>query len=112
LTGSFHRSNPLGAGRFDSGRGPAGVATDADTMTDDTDDTTETNHNLNESADKIRLKAQIKRGSGTRDQDTHDIKVRGETPEKAAANMSDALVELEARDVFDRAREIGNEEDA
>jgi len=73
--------------------------------------TTEANHNLNESADKIRLKTQVKRGSGTRDQDTHDIKVRGETPEAAAENLSDALAELEARDVFNRAREVGNDDE-
>jgi len=71
----------------------------------------DTNHNLNESADKIRLKTQVKRGSGTRDQDTHDIKVRGETPEEAAENMSKALAELEDRDVFERARQLGNGED-
>jgi hypothetical protein len=73
--------------------------------------TAETNHNINESHDKIRLKTQVKRGEGTRDQDTHDIKVRGETPEEAAEHLSDALAELEARDVFDRAREVGNDDD-
>lgn len=73
-----------------------------------TDDDTETNHNLNESADKIRLKTQLKRGTGTRDQDTHDIKARGETPEEAAENLSEALAELEDRDVFERARAIEN----
>jgi len=72
----------------------------------DTDDDAETNHNLNESADKIRLKTQLKRGDGTRDQDTHDLKVRGETPEEAAENLSEVIAELEERDVFDRARNI------
>ena len=81
-------------------------------MTDDTDTATdETNHNLNESADKIRLKTQIKRGEGTRDQDTHDLKVRGETPEEAAENLSETLAELEDRDVFARARSIQPEAD-
>jgi len=83
---------------------------DDDTRGDDAP-TTETNHNINESHDKIRLKTQVKRGSGTRDQDTHDIKVRGETPAEAAENLSDALAELEARDVFDRTREVGNDDD-
>jgi len=73
--------------------------------------TTETNHNINERHDKIRLKTQVKRGSGTRDQDTHDIKVRGETPAEAAENLSDALAELEALDVFNRAREVGNDDE-
>lgn len=80
-------------------------------MSDDNtaDDATETNHNLNESADKIRLKTQIKRGSGTRDEDRHDLKARGETPEEAAENLSETIAELEERDVFERARSIGNE---
>jgi len=37
---------------------------------DDADDA-DTNHNLNESADKIRLSVKLKRGTGTRDQDAH-----------------------------------------
>lgn len=71
-------------------------------MTDET-------KNLNESLDKIRLKTQLKRGTGTRDQDTHDIKARGESPEEAAENLSEALAELEERNVFERAREVGGE---
>lgn len=78
-------------------------------MTSENNGTTETHKNLNESADKIRLKTQVKRGSGTRDQDTHDIKVRGETPAEAAENLSAVLAELEDRDVFARARQVGNE---
>lgn len=80
-------------------------------MTDDndnTDDGTETNHNLNESADKIRLETDVTRGTGTRDQEKHKLKARGESPEEAAENLSDALAELEDRDVFRRAREVGN----
>jgi hypothetical protein len=79
-------------------------------MTDADDGTTETQRNLNESHDKVRLKTQVKRGSGTRDQDTHDIKVRGETAEDAAQKLSDALSELEARDVFGRTRQLGEDE--
>lgn len=80
-------------------------------MTTETDDdTAETNHNLNESHDKVRLKTQIKRGEGTRDQDTHDLKVRGETPEDAAEALSELLAELEARFVFERTRAVGNPE--
>lgn len=66
-------------------------------------------HNVNESNEKVRLKTQVKRGSGTRDQDTHDLKVRAETPEEAAEMLSDVLAELEDRDVFKRAREVGDE---
>jgi len=73
-------------------------------MTDDT------NHNLNESADKIRLSIDLTRGTGTRDQEKHKLKARGETPEEAAENLSDALAELEDRDVFERARNVGDSE--
>jgi len=69
-----------------------------------------TQHNVNESHDKIRLQTDISRGEGTRDQEKHKLKVRGETPEQAAENLSDALAELEDRDVFQRAREVGNDE--
>jgi hypothetical protein len=82
---------------------------DDDTRGDDAP-TAEMNHNVNESYDKVRLKTQVKRGGGTRDQDTHDIKVRGETPEAAAENLSEALAELEARDVFKRTREMGDDD--
>jgi len=71
-------------------------------MTDDT------NHNLNESADKLRLSIDVTRGTGTRDQEKHKLKARGETPEEAAENLSDALAELEDRDVFERARNVGD----
>ena len=72
-------------------------------MTDDTQ------HNVNESHDKIRLETDLTRGTGTRDQEKHKLKARGETPEEAAENLSEALAELEERDVFDRAREVQNE---
>jgi len=70
----------------------------------------DTRHNLNESADKIRLETDLTRGEGTREQEKHKLKVRGETPEAAAEALSDALSELEARDVFARARQVGNDE--
>lgn len=67
-------------------------------MTDDTQ------HNVKESHDKIRLETDIMRGTGTRDQEKHKIKARGETPVKAAEDLSEALQKLENRDVFERAR--------
>lgn len=69
-------------------------------------------HNINESHDKIRLSIDITRGTGTRDQEKHKLKARGETPAKAARNLSEALEELEGRDVFDRVRAVGNEDDS
>jgi hypothetical protein len=69
-----------------------------------------TNKNLNESVDKIRLQTDISRGDGTRDQEKHKLKVRGETPEQAAEKLSEALEELEDRDVFKRARFLGGAE--
>jgi len=66
----------------------------------------DTNHNLNESADKIRLETDVTRGTGTRDQEKHKLKARGETPEEAAENLSKALEELEEKDVFKRARRL------
>ena len=79
-------------------------------MTDDDSGTTVTNRNLNESADKIRLKTQLKRGTGTRDQDTHDIKVRGETPKEAAENLERVISELKQRAVFAKTRQVGSDE--
>jgi len=67
-------------------------------------------HTVNESHDKIRLETDVTRGEGTRDQEKHKLKVRGETPEQAAEALSDALEELEDRDVFERARQLGNGE--
>jgi hypothetical protein len=74
--------------------------------TDDTDH----RHNVNESHDKIRLETDVTRGTGTRDQEKHKLKARGETPEAAAENLSEALRELENRDVFERARDLGDGE--
>lgn len=72
--------------------------------------TDETRHNVNESHDKIRLETDITRGTGTRDQEKHKLKARGETPTEAAENLSMALRALEERGVFDRARELGGDE--
>jgi hypothetical protein len=57
----------------------------------DTAPTAETNHNLNESADKIRLETQVKRGEGTRDEDRMKVKVRGDDPDATAARLRDTL---------------------
>jgi hypothetical protein len=67
-------------------------------------------HNVNETADKIRVQTKVKRGSGTRDQDTHNIKVRADTPEAAADKLAAVVAALEDRDVFADVREVGNDE--
>jgi hypothetical protein len=66
-------------------------------------------HEITETADKIRIQTKIKRGTGTRDQDTHNLKARGRTPEEVARRMEVTIAELEERDVFDTVREIQSE---
>jgi len=63
-------------------------------------------HEITETADKIRIQTKIKRGTGTRDQDTHNLKVRGRTPEEVARRMEVTIFELEKRDVFEEVRQI------
>lgn len=55
-------------------------------MTDDT------RHTISESADKITLKTDLKRGTGTRDEDKFKAKVKGDDPEAVADRMA-ALVD-------------------
>jgi len=71
----------------------------------------ETRLNVNESADKIRLKTSVKRGSGTRDQDTLDVKVRGDDPEQTADRLAETLDALEANGVAETLRETQPESD-
>jgi len=69
------------------------------------------NHTVNESNEKVRVTTTLKRGSGTRDQDTHKLKVRAETPQEAAERMDYLISELQERGTFDRVREIQNNEE-
>jgi len=71
---------------------------------------TDTQHNINESHDKIRAEINFTRGTGTRDQEKHKLKARGETPEETAEMLSETLAELEEKDVFTRARGVSNDE--
>jgi len=66
---------------------------------------TDKNHNVNESADKIRLDTKVKRGSGTRDQDTVKVQVKGDDPEEAAARLKDTLDALEENGVAQTLRD-------
>lgn len=61
-------------------------------------------HNVQETADKIEVKTKIKRGTGTRDQDTINVRVRGSDPETVAeklASTTDAI-----RGTVDDVREM------
>jgi len=64
----------------------------------------DTQHNLNESHDKIRLKTKIKRGSGTRDQDEIEVKVRGDDPKECVEKLNQTVEML--RKTSDTLREI------
>lgn len=68
-------------------------------------------YEITESHDKIRIQTKIKRGTGTRDQDTHNVKVRGQNPDEVARRMEVTIFELQERDVFESVRQIQSEED-
>ena len=65
----------------------------------------EPNHTISESADKIVLKTNVKRGSGTRDQDKIDVKIKGCDPEDTAAKLAQTLDALEAEGIASTLRE-------
>ena len=55
----------------------------------------EKTHQVNESADKIRLQTKVKRGSGTRNHDQLNVKVKGNDPEETFKKLNDVLKELQ-----------------
>jgi len=73
--------------------------------------TDETTHHVNESADKIVLKTSVKRGSGTRDQDKLDVKVKGSDPQETAQKLAETLIALESREVATNLRETQPEKE-
>ena len=75
---------------------------DQDNTTDGVDST---NLNISESADKIRLETQVKRGEGTRDEDRLKVKVKGSDPEDTAARLAETLAELDQQGVADTLRD-------
>jgi hypothetical protein len=91
-------------------RSPNPIFDDFDTDNGDSDDT-DSERVVRESSDKIRVETKLTRGTGTRDQESHKIKARGETPEEVAEKFDETLSELEDRDVFSRMREIEQEVD-
>ena len=62
-------------------------------------------HTVSESADKIVLKTNLKRGSGTRNQDKIDVKIKGSDPEDTAAKLAQTLDALEAEGIASTLRE-------
>ena len=66
---------------------------------------TEKNHRVSESADKIVLTTNVKRGSDTRDEDKTRVKVKGDNPEATAKKLADTLDALEEQGVADTLRE-------
>jgi len=68
-------------------------------------DADETRHTVSESADKIVLKTTVKRGTGTRDQDKLDVKVKGSQPGPTADKLARTLDSLDELDVSTRLRE-------
>lgn len=77
----------------------------------DQNDDRRTAHRISESADKLTVKLNLTRGSGTRDQDKGTIKAKGASPEDVADNLEQTLDELEDRNLFERVRETQPEAD-
>ena len=65
----------------------------------------DTQHTVSESADKIVLKTNVKRGNGTRDQDKIDVKIKGADPEETAEKPRATLDALEAEGIATTLRE-------
>jgi len=63
-----------------------------------------TRHTVSESADKITLKTNVKRGSGTRDQDKVTVKVKGRDPDASATKLKAVLDALDEEGVTDHLR--------
>jgi len=62
------------------------------------------NYNISESADKITLKTKLKRGTGTRDEDKFDAKVKGDNPDEVAERMADLMDALGEQGLVETAR--------
>lgn len=70
---------------------------------------TDATHTVNESADKIRVETKVKRGSGTRDQDTIKVQVKGDDPDDVVEQLNATVENL--RETADAARSIQPEAD-
>jgi hypothetical protein len=65
---------------------------------------TDERHTVSESADKIVLTTNVKRGTGTRDEDKLRVKVKGADPDGVAHKLRMTLDALEANDVTNTLR--------
>ena len=74
-------------------------------MTDDT------RHTISESADKITLKTKLTRGTGTRDQEKFDAKVKGDDPDAVAKRMAELVDALDDHDLVETVRATNAEGD-
>jgi len=52
-------------------------------------------HSVNESADKIRVETQVKRGEGTRDEDRIKVQIKGDDPEDVVSKLNATVSLLE-----------------
>jgi hypothetical protein len=54
----------------------------------------EITHHVNESADKVTVKTDVKRGTGTRDQDKLTVKVKGDEPAEVVEKVNETVARL------------------
>ena len=73
--------------------------------------TDNTTHHVNESADKITLKTDLKRGTGTRDEDKFKAKVKGDDPDAVAERMAELVAALDDHDLVETVRATNAEGD-
>jgi hypothetical protein len=67
--------------------------------------------NISESADKIRVETQVKRGEGTRDEDRIKVKVKGDDPEAVVAKLQATVENLRETGETLRAMQPSGEAD-
>ena len=70
-----------------------------------------TRHTISESADKITLKTDLKRGTGTRDEDKFKAKVKGDDPDAVAERMAELVEALDEHDLVETVRATNAEGD-
>lgn len=66
--------------------------------------TEQTEHRLNETAEKITLKTSVKRGTGTRDQDKLKVKVKGDDAEETVEKLERVLKNIDDADIATQLR--------